>query len=67
MTARLNININDETYDFLKKRARIEGRTVTEIVRRMAGCYEQLLEQVEAGASVQFHKQDGSITIVSFL
>jgi plasmid stability protein len=67
VSTRLSVNINDETAAFLRSRAAAEGRTVTEIVRRMSGLYEQVVKQVESGAQVQFEQPNGSITVVTLL
>lgn len=46
MSARLNVNINDETAAALKELAAAEDLTVTELVRRSVSVYKYLHDNV---------------------
>lgn len=62
MSARLSININDETAAFLRERAAKEGRSITEIVRRMASVYQFVTASAEAGERLLVEDADGNHT-----
>lgn len=67
MTTRLNVNINDETAAFLRDRSAAEGRTVTEVVRRMASVYKFVADANENGDRLQLVKPDGSVSVMSVI
>lgn len=59
MTVRLSINLADDTAAFLRERAAKEGRTVTEIVRRMASVYQFITDTHESGRRITTEDQNG--------
>lgn len=68
MTTRLSININDDTATALRKAAADEGRTVTEIVRRMTGVYLVMMEASRDGKQIRIEDPaTGSATVVTIL
>lgn len=50
---RLNVNINDETAAALKDLAQRQGMSVTEVVRRAAGVYKFLNDELRDGHTLQ--------------
>lgn len=50
---RLNVNINDETAAALKDLAQRQGMSVTEVVRRAAGVYKFLNDELGDGHTLQ--------------
>lgn len=47
MTVRLQVNLADDTAAFLRARAATEGRSITEIVRRMASVYQFVTSEID--------------------
>lgn len=64
---RLSVNINDETAAFIKDCMNAEGRTATEIVRRMASVYCTVTRAIAYGERVMFVDENGSEREVKFL
>lgn len=50
MSTRMNININDETANALKRLAQERGTSVTEIVRRSVSVYAYVEDQLSDGS-----------------
>lgn len=67
MTTRLSINLNDETAATLRKASAVEGRTVTEVVRRAVGVYEHCMEAARDGSTVKIVDANGNAKVVTFL
>lgn len=59
MSARLNVNINDETANALKQLSEAEGLTVTELIRRSVSVYKFLHDNVLDDRSKALQIVDG--------
>jgi hypothetical protein len=60
MTVRLAVNINDDTAEYLKERAKRKGTSVTEQVRMLASVGAFMDQLLDGGNTIQTVKPDGS-------
>ncbi|MGB3764490.1 MAG: ribbon-helix-helix protein, CopG family [Ornithinimicrobium sp.] len=67
MTTRLNVNVNDDTAEALRKLAEEDGTTVTEIVRRAVSVYKFFDDARDQGKTIQLVGEDERITAVQMV
>ncbi|MET0819644.1 MAG: hypothetical protein ABWY58_01655 [Aeromicrobium sp.] len=67
MSARLSVNINDETQTSIRSLQDSEERSATEIVRRAVAVYEFVVRELAEGKSLRSVDAAGNITEVVLL
>lgn len=67
MSARLSVNINDETQTSIRSLQDSEERSATEIVRRAVAVYEFVVSELAEGKSLRSVDAAGNITEVVLL
>lgn len=64
MSTRLNININDQTAEQLKRLAEADQQSVTEVVRRATSVYDFIHDAVRSGKDLRIHDGDEVTRII---
>lgn len=62
MSARLSVNVNDETAAALKKISEERGITVTEVIRRSVSVYKFIEDETGSGKVLQLTDTDRNET-----
>ena len=63
MSARLSVNLNDETEAALRALAKKEGVSITEEVRRAVSVYKFIYDEVTSGKKLQLTDKDEIVTL----